>query len=118
MGVVAAGVHRTRRLRGVGESRPFFDGQCVDVGAQHHGPPVAGGGAAALDAGQNARLRYGPVFDAQRGELFGDVGRGLLLLERAFGVGMQVAAESNGVHSGWKINGQKREVESGRRIAQ
>ena len=96
--VVAAGVHHPLPLRGARQIGPLRDGQRVDVGAQHHGPTVARSRAAPHDAGQYARAGDRAVLDAQCGELLGDEVGGAVLLEREFGVGVQVAAECDGGH--------------------
>ena len=94
--VVSAGVHDARVARAPRQTGLLVDGQGVDVGAQHHGPPV--GCRTSRDAGQDAGCGDGAVFDAQLREPGGDECRGLMLPEREFGMGMQVAAKFDGVH--------------------
>ena len=96
---MAAGVHDARIARAPGCVYQLGDGQGVDIGAQHDGPAFGVGFAAALDAGQHARAGDGAVFDAQCRELCGDKSGRVALLEREFGVRMQVAAEFYGIHT-------------------
>ena len=103
--VVSAGVHHSCVPGAVRQSGPLGDRQGVDVGAQHHGPPVARRRPASRDACQNARPGYRAVFDAQLCELFCDECRRAVLPEREFGMRVQPAAEFDGCHfvSVWSV---------------
>ena len=58
VGIVAAGVHRARYLRGERQARLLLHGQGVHVAAQKHGAPVAavGGVSWSPEFGQVAKV--------------------------------------------------------------
>ena len=99
VGVVAAGVHPPRVLRGAGQPGRLLDGQGVHVGAQ----PDHGAGAAAaqdgLDAGAgDARAHFEPQFF----QVGGDEGGRLLLLEAELGDLVQLAAQLARFRRTWR----------------
>jgi hypothetical protein len=86
MTVMTAGVHRSGVGRPMGEVVGFANGQGVHVGAQRDRGSVAGDeGADDAGPGQSPMDR-----DAEFGKMLGDERRRQTLLERQFGIGMQM----------------------------
>ena len=88
--VVSAGVHHTAPLRCVLQARLLLDGESVNIGTQNHGLREV---ALALNLCQNACLGYARVRNARLGETLFDILCALLLLEREFGMAVQMSAK-------------------------
>ena len=88
--VVAARVHAAGDRRAVGELVALGDRQRIHVGAQADRAQAASAADRANDAGA-ADAAVG--LDAERLEVAGDERGGTVLLEREFGMGMDVATD-------------------------
>ena len=96
MAVVAAGMHDARICRGIGQPGRLDDRQCVDVGTQ---PDRALRRLAAADHADDARPRESrhDLVDAEGLELLPDRRARPMLLEREFGMPVEVAPPSGHV---------------------
>ena len=80
MGVMAAGMHSARILRGVGYTAHFFDGQSVHVRTDGH----CFAGSAALDVREDSGAGHLPPLNAVFRQPFQNIGRRLRLLKAQF----------------------------------
>ena len=95
MGVMAAGVHDARRLRGEGQVGALVNRQGVHIGAQTDAPPVAF--VAFQDADDAGFPDAGVGLDPPGLQHLGNLGRGADLLHPQFGMFVKVAADRHEV---------------------
>ena len=104
VGIVSASVHNALHRRFIGYLVGFADGQRVHVGPQPNHPP--GPSFRPFDQSHNARVGHTLLrIQADGAELFGHITSRIMLMEREFGVGVQVSARGNGV--GGKLSGKR-----------
>ena len=101
--IVATGMHDTLTLGAELHTVKLPNGECVDIGTQHHGTTMVT--TASLNLCKNTRICNSTALDTLCGESVEDEALRGVLLERQFGMTMQMAAEIYAVHTTYYLRG-------------